>query len=160
MTAMELNLRLARSEEADTLTALVMRSKQSNGYDDAFMAACADELRVTPARIEKGNFWVAEAQGNLRGCVTLDPDAATGAGTISTFFIDPDAKRQGVGRALWQVVQAAARAQGLLLLKLDADPAAVPFYEAMGFKTVREVPSGSIPGRVLPQMELALLPAA
>ncbi len=157
---MELILRPARPDEAEALTDLVMRPKQSNGYDDAFMAACADELRVTPARIAAGNFWVAVAQGALRGCVTLDPDSATGQGTISTFFIDPDTKRQGVGRALWGEVQAAARSQGMSLLKLDADPAAVSFYQAMGFKTVREVPSGSIPGRVLPQMELALPPAA
>ena len=157
---MELILRLAHPDEAAALTDLVMRSKQSNGYDDAFMAACADELRVTPARIAKGNFWVAEAGGKLRGCVTLDPDAATGQGTISTFFIDPDAKRQGVGRALWVEVQTAARSLGISLLKLDADPAAVSFYQAMGFQTVREVPSGSIPGRVLPQMELTLPPVA
>ena len=157
---MELTLRLARPDEAEALTDLVMRSKQSNGYDDAFMAACADELRVTPARIAKGNFWVAEAKGKLRGCVTLDPNMATGEGTISTFFIDPDAKRQGVGRALWAEVQTAARSQGMSLLKLDADPAAVSFYQAMGFETVREVPSESIPGRVLPQMDLTLLPVA
>lgn len=160
MSAVDLNLRLAHPEEANALSDLVMRSKQSNGYDAAFMAACADELRVTPERINAGNFWVAEAGGTLRGCVTLDPDADAGIGTISTFFIDPDAKRQGVGRALWQVVQAAAKSQGMSLLKLDADPAAVSFYQAMGFKTVREVPSGSIPGRVLPQMELTLPPGA
>ncbi len=37
-------IRLARPEDAATVTALAFRSKASNGYDAAFMAACRDEL--------------------------------------------------------------------------------------------------------------------
>lgn len=36
------------------------------------------------------------------------------------------------------------------------DPDAVPFYEAMGARHAGAVPSGSIPGRMLPLMELRL----
>ena len=49
-----------------------------------------------------------------------------------------------------------AKDQGLEILHLDADPFAVPFYESLGFKVVSETPSGSIPGRTLPKMEIRL----
>jgi GNAT superfamily N-acetyltransferase len=132
-----------------------MASKRSNGYDDAFMDACADELRVHPKQITLQSYWIAE-EGQLMGCVCLNQNGATG--TINTFFIHPDHKRKGIGRALWEQVAQVAAAKELTLLKLDADPAAVPFYEAIGFRTVSEAPSGSIPGRMLPHMHLTLEP--
>ena len=150
-----MKIRRALPQDAPALTALIMASKRSNGYDDAFMAACADELRARPADIENQSYWVAEL-GHLMGCVCLNTDGKEGV--INTFFIHPDHKRQGIGRALWDQVHQIANAQGLTLLKLDADPAAVPFYEAIGFKTVSQAPSGSIPGRMLPHMQLVLNP--
>jgi hypothetical protein len=57
---------------------------------------------------------------------------------------------------LWDIVVKDASKRGLTSLYLDADPAAVPFYEALGLKTIRQEPSGSIPGRFLPHMELRL----
>lgn len=144
-----MQIRRARPEEAAALSALIYRSKQSNGYDDAFMAACADELRVSAGDIDTGLIWVAEAD-RLVACVTLLPLGDTGE--VSAFFVDPSAKRQGVGKRLWQVVLEAALNRGIRRLTLDADPEAVAFYEAMGFETVGTSPSGSIPDRVLPQM--------
>ena len=146
-------IRRAQAEDAPALTALIIASKQSNGYDDAFMAACAEELRVTPEDIAEHDFWVA-TEDNPLGCVCLRYEDAVG--TINTFFIHPDHKRKGIGRALWQKVREIADAKDLTHLKLDADPAAVPFYEALGFVTVGEAPSGAIPGRLLPHMQLCL----
>ena len=148
-------IRLARAADAPALTDLVLQSKQSNGYDDAFMAACADELRVTPNQIAHGHFWLAE-DGDPLGCVNLVLNSAKHEGQVESFFIAPEAKRKGIGRALWQVVFETAQNETVKRLTLDADPAAVSFYEAMGFRTFREVPSGSIAGRMLPQMELVL----
>ena len=147
-------IRRATRGEAPALTALVMASKQSNGYDDAFMAACADELRVTPEDIDTQPYWVADDSG-LLGCVCLSQ--CKDVGTIETFFIHTDHKRKGIGRALWHEVIREANNRKLTLLKLDADPEAVQFYGALGFKTVSEAPSGSIPGRMLPHMQLSLL---
>ena len=100
------------------------------------MAMCADELRVTEDDTRDKLIWVAERQG-LEGCAALVPDADGHAGEVTTFFIHPDAKRQGVGLRLWETVLDAARTAGLKRLHLDADPAAVPFYEAMGFRDYR-----------------------
>ena len=146
-------IRRAQAKDAPVLTALIMASKQSNGYDDAFMAACAGELRVTPQDIAEHDFWVA-VEDDPMGCVCLCREGPVG--TINTFFIHPDHKRKGIGQALWQKVREIADAKDLTHLKLDADPAAVPFYEALGFVTVGEAPSGAIPGRMLPHMRLCL----
>lgn len=147
-------IRRARPEEAAELTALIFASKRSNGYDDAFMAACAEELRVTAEDIETKEVWVA-ADASVLGCVTLLRENAR-LGEVTSFFVHPDAKRQGVGRQLWSRVLSRSRDMGLTRLVLDADPEAVAFYEAMGFAVIGSSPSGSIPGRMLPQMALDL----
>lgn len=152
---MAIQIRTANRNDAAMLTALAMRSKQSNGYDDAFMAACREELTVTEQHFATTTYWVAEGEA-IAGMVGLELDEEGASGEIGSFFIDPAHKRKGIGRLLWQAVLDFADAQGVKTLRLDADPAAEPFYEAMGFKTVGRVASGSIAGRTLPHMVLDL----
>lgn len=145
-------IRRARPEDAAAITALTLASKRSNGYDEAFMAACVEELSVSVEDISRDHYWVAENEGVLRGCVCLTVNAKAQTGVIESFFIDPASKRQGIGRLLWQAALEAAQKANLKHLTLDSDPAAVPFYEALGFEIIGQIPSGSIPGRTLPQM--------
>lgn len=152
---MDITIRRPRIEEAAEITALIFASKQSNGYDDAFMAACADELRVSEADITDQWMWVAEAE-QLLGCITLGRRNTPGYGEVSSFFVHPESKRRGVGKRLWQTAREYAQDAGFTHLQLDADPEAVAFYEAVGFRTVGQVASGSIPGRFLPFMEIDL----
>lgn len=153
---MTAKIRLARPDETDALTDLSMRSKQSNGYDDAFMAACRDELTVTDQRMTEGTYWVAEIDGVIRGCVCLGIAEGGTSAEINAFFIDPDFQGRGLGRVLWDSVLAQAREKGVIRLHLASDPFAVPFYEKLGFVTIGTVPSGSIGGRALPHMTFAL----
>ena len=154
---MKTELRPARLEDAARLTALTLRSKQSNGYDDAFMAACCDELTITEQALSSGSYWVAHQSDVLCGYASLIIDGQTSVGKIGDFFIDPDWQRQGIGQLLWDKILTLAKGNQLIKLYLDADPFAVPFYKAMGFVTVGEVPSGSIKGRMLPRMEIQLI---
>ena len=55
---MEIKIRKARPDEAAEITALSIRSKRSNGYDEAFMAACREELTVTEDDLADGEYWV------------------------------------------------------------------------------------------------------
>ncbi len=152
---MSIKIRRARLEENAVLTELSMRSKQSNGYDDRFMAACQDELTVTQARMIEGEYWVAESD-IICGCACLLADPENHSGEVHAFFIDPDWQRKGIGLLLWQKLLQRAKTKALSNLHLDADPFAVPFYEALGFKVVGEVPSGSIAGRRLPYMTMGI----
>ena len=152
---MSIEIRRARPDEAGILSALSMRAKRSNGHDDAFMEACRAELTVTTSRMEEGEYWVAEDAGSVCGCACLKP-AESGSGEVHAFFIDPDHQRQGIGRLLWHKLVERARARSMTILRLDSDPAAVPFYRSMGFVEIGEAPSGSIEGRMLPRMALRL----
>lgn len=138
------------------MTQVVMLSKRSNGYDDAFMAACADDLRVTPERLEQGRTWVVERDGDICGCASLKHSDEGRTGEVHSFFIHPTAQGQGVGKALWQVLLATVKADDIHTLRLDADPAAEGFYARLGFQTIGRTRSSSIPGRTLPLMELKL----
>ena len=152
---MNITIRRAQPAETNALTVLIMRSKRSNGYDEAFMDACHDVLAVTPERLAKGEYWVAEA-GTLCGCASLWPDSDGISAEVNAFFIAPEWQGKGVGRLLWQKLVERATALGFHNLHLDSDPAAVPFYLAMGFTVTGQSPSEAIPGRVLPYMAISL----
>ncbi|WP_031085297.1 GNAT family N-acetyltransferase [Streptomyces sp. NRRL WC-3549] len=149
-----IRVRQGRPDEAATLTALALRSKAHWGYDDAFLAACRDELTLDPADVAARRTAVAERDGGILGFTTLEGPPPRGV--LGMMFVEPDAIGQGVGRLLFTHVRQQARRLGFTVLTIDSDPNAEPFYTAMGAVRVGAVPSGSIPGRVLPLLELAL----
>lgn len=153
---MTTEIRRAGLHEAMALTKLSLRAKQSNGYDDAFMDACRAELTVTAASMAEGEYWAAYQADVICGCMCITEDKQSRDGEIHAFFIDPDRQRQGIGKLLWEKAVERAHAKGLVKLHLDADPFAVPFYQAMGFEIVGETPSGSIKERMIPYMEMQL----
>jgi GNAT superfamily N-acetyltransferase len=147
--------RAARPQEAAALTALALRSKAYWGYDEAFMAACREELTVHEEDVVRRRAVVAEdGGGRVLGFATLE--GWPPHGVLGMLFVDPEAIGRGVGRLLFGEVARTARRLGFTRLSIDADPNAEPFYRAMGAATVGRVLSGSIPGRTLPQMTLDL----
>ncbi|MGW1178013.1 GNAT family N-acetyltransferase [Kitasatospora sp. NPDC002543] len=151
-----MEIRPARPEEAGLLTGIALRSKAYWGYDEAFMAACRAELAVDAGVIEGSATVVAEDAGRLLGFVSVS--GAPPTGSLDLLFVEPEAIGRGVGRALFERARGMAAELGLRRLTIDSDPNAEPFYLAMGATRVGSVPSGSIPGRELPQ--LVLDPAA
>lgn len=77
----------------------------------------------------------------------LDPSAAPAR--IRAFFVHPDYARRGLGRRLYEVCAAAARAAGFRTLELMATLPGVPLYTALGFTSHEPVavptPSGPLP---------------
>lgn len=154
-----MKIRRARPEEAPALSQLAFVSKAVWGYDAAFMEACRDELCVTAAQIADPQrcFRVAEAAGKpaVLGFYQLDRiDEATAE--LEKLFVDPQALGQGVGRQLMAHAADWARAQGLTHITIQSDPFAEPFYRSVGAEKVGDRESLSIPGRLLPLMEIAL----
>lgn len=146
-------VRQARVDEAAVLTELALRAKASWGYDEAFMAACREELTLTPAKMAAWQVWVAEADGQVAGMIALSLGAVA---EVEDFFVEPAFQGRGVGGALMATLQAAARAAGAVTLEVDADPNAEAIYAKLGFETFARSPSGSIPGRWLPRMRMEL----
>ncbi|MFJ6851679.1 GNAT family N-acetyltransferase [Streptomyces sp. NPDC091271] len=149
-----MELRPGRPGEAAALTELALRSKAHWGYDEAFMAACRDELTVRPGDTAGGRAVVAEEDGRLLGFTTLAGEPPEGA--LAMMFVEPDTIGRGVGRLLFEHTMTQARRLGFVRLTIDADLNAEPFYTAMGAVRIGATPSGSIPGRELPLLELAL----
>ncbi|MFE5089253.1 GNAT family N-acetyltransferase [Streptomyces sp. NPDC056638] len=152
---MDTNVRPARRSEAGALTELALASKAHWGYDEAFLAACRDELTMHPADIDRRRTTVAEEDGRVLGFTTLD--GAPPEGALGMMFVAPDAIGRGIGRLLFEHTVTEARRLGFARLTIDADPNAEPFYLAMGAVRIGATPSGSILGRELPLLEVGLM---
>ncbi|MFI9025491.1 GNAT family N-acetyltransferase [Streptomyces sp. NPDC053560] len=151
---MNVRIRPALPTEAETLSDLALRSKAHWGYDAAFLDACRDELTVGASEVESRRAAVADRDGRILGFTTLENKPPMG--TLGMMFVEPQAMGQGIGRLLFENVVATGRQLGFTRLTIDADPNAEPFYRAMGAVRTGSAPSGSIPGRVLPQLALAI----
>lgn len=149
-----MQIRPARPEEAELLTALVLRSKAHWGYDEAFIDACREELTLDEAALGRLDTAVAEEGGQVLGFAALAAEPPDG--NLAMLFVEPEAIGSGVGRALFAHARGRAAALGLRRLTIEADPNAEPFYRAMGAVRIGSTPSGSIPGRELPLMEVGL----
>lgn len=147
-------IRRVRPEDLSAVNEMIFRSKASQGYDADFMKACREELTLRPEDLEARMLWLAEGEP-VAGTVGLIVENDRN-GEICTMFVDPQCQGRGVGRRLWGTALDAARQIGLSRLHLDADPNAVPFYQKMGCILTGQAPSGSIPGRSLPVLEVRL----
>ncbi|HET9167808.1 MAG TPA: GNAT family N-acetyltransferase [Actinospica sp.] len=152
-------IRAARPDEAAQLSELAQRSKAHWGYDAAFLEACREELTLAPGQITERRTQVAvsrepDTDGALLGFGTIEGEPP--AGELGMLFVDPSAIGAGVGGALFTHLGELALRLGFRRLTIASDPNAEPFYLARGAVRIGGVPSGSVPGRVLPLLALAL----
>jgi putative acetyltransferase len=97
---------------------------ESNHFLDVAALAAAD-IR----------FFVARSSGKVVGCGALR--VVTGKyGELKRMYVAPEARGDGVGRRLLDMLEAAARAEGLPQLALEtgiAQPEALGLYRSAGF---------------------------
>jgi GNAT superfamily N-acetyltransferase len=151
---MTLLLRAALPGEAGILTDLCLRSKAVWGYDAAFMAACRAELTITTQDFARSQIQVAVEDGRIIAMAQLAQHGRIA--DIDKLFVDPAALRAGAGRQLFAWCVETARAAGAVAITVVADPDAAGFYRRMGMMEDGKEPSGSIPGRILPKLHMAL----
>ena len=147
-------LRPPIESELAALSDLALRSKAVWGYDEAFMAACVEELTLTAQDLGETHLQLAEDAAGVVGFVQVEIDGDLA--DLLKLFIEPTRLRTGAGRILFDWATETARAQGAQRMTIEADPDAAPFYRRMGARDIGTAPSGSIPGRELPLLELAL----
>lgn len=156
MMKQEPTLCRARALDAERLTEIALTAKAHWGYSQAFMDACREELTITPARIASERIMVATDGPEIAGFLSLVQAPGDGFAEVEDLFIAPDHMGRGLGQALMNEALAHARETHVSRIEVDADPNAVGFYEACGFRIFAEAPSASIPGRVLPRLALDL----
>lgn len=83
-------------------------------------------------------IWVAEAQGVVQGMIVAAPahwQNMPVSGMVQTFYIAPEAARQGLGKALWNKAADYLRSQGhdgMYVMVMEANHIGRAFYEKIG----------------------------
>ena len=118
---------------ADLFVATV-RSVNARDYDAAQVAAWSAG-GTDPAR------WVRTFAGRAAFVAEVGDDVAgfadvTADGLFDHLFVSPDHQREGVGTALAEAVEAAARASGCAQVRAEASITARPFFLARGYRVV------------------------
>jgi GNAT superfamily N-acetyltransferase len=152
-------LRKALVTEAPQLSELAFRSKAYWGYSNEFMAACREELAVPAHSIEDSGCWVIVAidQTDVVGFYILENHSDSEV-ELGGLFVEPSRIGSGIGKALMQHASQQATRLGALKLIIQSDPNALEFYRAGGAVVIGEKESSSFPGRLLPLLEIRLVP--
>jgi len=149
-------LRPATPADAEAIDALMKASTRSlfPGYYDARQTASSVDhiAAVDRTLIEDGTYFVAEAEGELVACGgwSLRDKLYTGSGAaagdarlldpaseparVRAMFVRSDWTRRGLGRAILEACEAAAKQKGFRTLALVATLPGVPLYESYGFR--------------------------
>jgi GNAT superfamily N-acetyltransferase len=145
-------IRPAGLAECARLTGISLRSKGYWGYDEAFMAAVREAMTIDAGVFESDDVFSIESEGAVVGFFSLTKERPVSY--VDHFLIDPPAVRRGIGRAAWHRLECIARRLGIATLRVNSDPNARGFYEAMGMRHVEDRPSEVFgPSRLLPMLE-------
>lgn len=177
-------LRLARPQDAGQISALMRASVLDlfpAFYDERQTASGAEHIaHLDMALVEDGTYFVHEADGEVVACGgwsrrnklytgsgdrgddarLLDP--ATDPARVRAMFVRGDWTRRGLGTAILQACEDAARAEGFRSLVLGATLPGVPLYRSYGFRDVEPMvvrtPDGvELPGIVM-EREIRAVP--
>lgn len=154
-------IRRALLTEVPSLNALIVASatELSRGYysQAQIESLITHVFGVDTQLLIDGTYYVIEREGRLVACGgwsgrrtlfggdqakngndrVLDPGSE--AARIRAFFVDPAHARQGLGRALLQHCESAARAAGFRRAELMATLPGEPLYRALGYQAVEPV---------------------
>jgi GNAT superfamily N-acetyltransferase len=138
------------------LTEIAHTAKRHWGYPEKWIESWREALTITPEYIAANPCFVATDDAGVIGfsAVRLASDAAW----VDHVWILPSAMGRNIGRGLFEACEAEARRSGATLLRIEADPNAVGFYERMGAQIVGRVPASMDEvERSLPLMEKKLV---
>ncbi|HEY2580694.1 MAG TPA: GNAT family N-acetyltransferase [Mucilaginibacter sp.] len=168
---MMVNTRLATFDDIPQLNKMIALSVR--GLSTAYYTPAQIEssikyvFGVDTQLVSDGTYYVAVTGDTIVGCGgwskrnTLyggdqhkeieDPllDPKIDAARIRAFFVHPDFARQGVGRYIINVCEAAARQNGFTRFELGATLPGVPLYLAMGYEVIERIDAALPDGELL-----------
>ncbi|MCG5215847.1 GNAT family N-acetyltransferase [Streptosporangium sp. KLBMP 9127] len=165
---MALTNRLASREDIPTLLPLIAAAigeLQKGFLDDAQIEASRSIMGIDTQLIDDGTYFVVELDGQVAGCggwsrrATLyggdhsqgrDPallDPARDPAKVRAMYTHPGFTRQGVGRLILSLCEAAAAAEGFASLELMSTLSGLALYEAAGYVPIEHIedPAGGTP---------------
>jgi len=125
-------IRLGVPADLPAATAVYRRASLSNAGDRDNLLAHPEHLILGPEGLAEGRTYVAEEDGSVVGFATW----AEAGGTIDLedLFVDPGWRRRGIAAALVSRIVEVLRARGVQCLEVTANPHALEFYRAAGFR--------------------------
>jgi len=159
-----LTLRLAVPADLSAVDRLLARSYPkllAADYAPSTMVLAVPRLvRARPELLASRHYFVAEAaDGTLLAAGGWTPMTArrttiSDTGAVRHVATDPAAARQGVGRALMTRVMQDAVEAGVLWMDCLSTRTAVPFYRALGFRSLYPTEIQLAPGIVFPAIRM------
>lgn len=145
----------ARPLHAKALTDITIKAKRHWGYPETWIQLWLPLLTVTPDYISVNETWVASADNQPIGYYSLKYDGE--ALWLDNLWVLPEYMGRGIGKLLFGHALERSRVQNAPLLKIEADPNAVGFYERMGARKAGERHATvESQVRVLPILEIKL----
>ena len=160
MTNATLTHRPAKHDDLDALRTLMdaaISELQKPFLDASQIASSRTIMGLDTQLIADGTYFIVEADGNLAGCggwsrrATLyGGDQTPGrsaallypekdAARVRAMYTHPQHVRQGVGRLILSLCEAAARSEGFKRVELMATMAGEPLYRACGYQPCERV---------------------
>jgi ribosomal protein S18 acetylase RimI-like enzyme len=164
-----LRLRDARASELDEAGLLIRDAYQEYGasFPTEVWDGYAREIMDVRSRVDDSELIVAEDRGRIVGCVTFYPRASQSDDStwpsewagIRLLAVHPDARGQGIGRALMDECSRRCRQRSvptLVLHTTEAMTVARGMYERMGFIRTPEFDFNPAPNVVVMAYRLDL----
>jgi GNAT superfamily N-acetyltransferase len=168
--------RLAELRDIDALKALMGRAIEN--LQGAFLSpeqvrASHSVMGLDTQLVRDQTYFIVESAGRVAGCGgwswretlyggddsivvrearRLDP--ATDAARVRAMYTDPAFARQGVGRLIVSICEAAACAHGFTRVEMMATLAGEPLYRACGYIPIERIESAAIGGVNVPLVRM------
>lgn len=167
-----LSYRLATEHDLSalrTLMALAIDELQKGFLDPRQIAASRQVMGLDTQLVADRTYFLAEEDGVLAGCggwsrratlyggdhstalrdaALLDP--AVDAARVRAMYTHPAFARQGVGRLILDLCEAAAAAEGYRRVQLMATLSGEPLYRACGYQPIEHTAATPVNGVVVP----------
>ena len=125
-------IRAAIASEQKVLEALQWRASLGNPGDREALLANPDAIELPLEQIEDGHVFVAAQSNSLVGFAVVLP-RSDGAAELDGLFVEPNAWKRGIGRALVNHCAKVAQSRGAPTLHVVGNAHAEGFYESCGF---------------------------
>ena len=125
----------------------------ANAFEVYIARSLAEEMdRIAAYYGERdGGFWVAVRDEKVVGMFGLEP-AATDAMELRRMYVDPSARRGGIGRSMLLFAEDECRRRNIRKLELstsELQPAALQLYRNAGYRLLCEVVAEQVSNKTL-----------